>query len=83
MNWSAKDGTRSSLHYGDEGVPIHPSHQGVCRRHGREDKCVTHGDLVLSLRGKLSYKGKTEVDNEAVQGVGEPNSTLTIEQQKR
>ena len=79
MNWSAKDGIRSSPHYGDEGVPIHPLHQGVCRRHGREDKCVTHGDFVLSQRGKLFYKGNTEMDNEAMQGVGEPNSTLTIE----
>ena len=32
MNWSAKDGARSSPHYGGEGVSIHPSHQGVCRR---------------------------------------------------
>ena len=48
-----------------------------------EDICVTHGDLVLSLRGKLPYKDETEMGNEAVQGVGEPNSTLTIEQQKR
>lgn len=55
MNWSAKDGARSSLHYGDEGVPIHPSHQGVCRRHGMEDKYVTHGDLVLSKKEKVSY----------------------------
>ena len=27
MNRSAKDGARSSLHYGGEGVPIHPSYQ--------------------------------------------------------
>ena len=26
MNWSAKDGARSSPHYGGEGVSIHPSH---------------------------------------------------------
>ena len=48
MNRSAKDGARSSLHYGGEGVPAHPSYQGVCGRHGREDNCVTHGDLVAS-----------------------------------
>lgn len=48
MNWSAKDEARSSLHYGDEGVLIHSSHQGVCRRYGMEDKRVTRGDLVLS-----------------------------------
>ena len=50
MNRSAKDGARSSLHYVGEGTPIHPSHQGVCGRHGTEGNCVTHGgDLVLSV----------------------------------
>jgi len=37
MNRSAKDGERSSLHYGGEGVLIHPSNQGVCGWHGVED----------------------------------------------
>jgi hypothetical protein len=37
-NRSAKGGARSSLHYGGEGVLIHPPHQGVCGRHGREDQ---------------------------------------------
>jgi hypothetical protein len=32
MNRSAKGGARSSLHFRDEGVLIHPSHQGVCGR---------------------------------------------------
>jgi len=45
-NRSAKDGTRSSLHYGGEGALIHPSHQGVCGRHGVEDQCVTPGGLT-------------------------------------
>ena len=40
MNRSAKDGTRSSLQYEGEGVPIHPLHQGVCERHGMEGRCV-------------------------------------------
>jgi len=35
--------------------------------------------LYCPLSGKLFYKGKTEVNNEAVQEVGELNSTLTIE----
>lgn len=48
MNRSAKDGARSSLHYGGEGVLVHPSYQGVCGRHGTEDNHVTHGDLVSS-----------------------------------
>lgn len=40
MNRSAKDGARSSLHYGGGGVLIHPSNQGVCGWHGREIKAV-------------------------------------------
>src|SRR5215831_2640660 len=39
-NRSAKGGARSSLHYGGEGVLIHPPHQGVCGRHGTEDLSV-------------------------------------------
>jgi len=46
MNRSAKDGPRSSRHYGGEGVLIHPSNQGVCERHGTEDLDVTPGGLV-------------------------------------
>ena len=60
MNWSAKDGARSSLHYGGEGVSIHPSHQGVCRRHGTEEPHVTPGGLALGLirfGGRFSYAG--------------------------
>jgi len=50
-NRSAKDGARSSLHYGGERVLIHPSHQGVCGWHGMEDQCVTLGGLVVFLSG--------------------------------
>ena len=46
MNRSAKGGARSSLHYGGEGVLIHPPHQGVCGRHGTEEQCVTSGGLA-------------------------------------
>ena len=46
MNRSAKDGARSSLHYGGEGALTHPSNQGVCERHGTEDLDVTPGGLV-------------------------------------
>ena len=49
--WSAKGGARSSLHYGGEGVLIHPPHQGVCTRHGTEELCVTPGDLTWSAGG--------------------------------
>jgi hypothetical protein len=45
-NRSAKGGARSSLHYGGEGALIHPPHQGVCGRHGREEHCVTPGELA-------------------------------------
>ena len=34
MNRSAKDGARSRRQYGGEGILTHPSHQGVCERHG-------------------------------------------------
>ena len=46
MNRSAKGGPRSSLHYGGEGVLIHPPYQGVCGRHGTEDLDVTPGGLI-------------------------------------
>lgn len=37
MNRSAKNGERSSLHYGGEGVLIHPLYQGVCGWHDTEE----------------------------------------------
>ena len=46
MNRSAKGGARSSLHYGGEGVLIHPPYQGVCGWHGTEDLSVTPGGLI-------------------------------------
>ena len=78
MNWSAKDGARSSPHYGGEGVSIHPSHQGVCRRHGTEEPHVTPGGPRTVLgwhRGKPTYKSDGEVEGDVVRGVGRPNST--------
>src|SRR5208283_1284935 len=51
MNRSAKGGARSSLHYGGEGVLIHPPHQGVCGRHGTEEQRVTSGGLAESPDG--------------------------------
>ena len=50
-NRSAKDGARSSLHYGGEGELIHPPHQGVCGRHGTEEQCVISGGLAQSPGG--------------------------------
>ena len=51
MNRSAKGGARSSLHYGGEGVLIHPPHQGVCGRHGTEDQGVTQENSAESPGG--------------------------------
>lgn len=51
MNRSAKGEARSSLHYGDEGVLIHSSHQGVCGRHGTEEQRVTSGGLAQFVGG--------------------------------
>ena len=51
MNRSAKDGARSSLHYGGEGVLIHPSYPGVCGRYGVADPSVTPGGLLGFLVG--------------------------------
>jgi hypothetical protein len=65
-NRSAKDGARSSWHYGSEGVLTHPSYQGVCGRHGTEDLDVTPGGLVVFSGGTgisdpISRKTKWEV----------------------
>ena len=51
MNWSARGGARSSLHYEGEGVLIRPPHQGVCGRHDTEEQRVTSGGLAESLVG--------------------------------
>ena len=64
-NRSAKDGARSSRHYGGEGVLIHPSYQGVCERHGTEDLDVTPGGLVTfpggtGITAPITRKGKWE-----------------------
>ncbi len=78
--WSAKGGTRSSLHYGGEGVLIHPPHQGVCTRHGMEELCVTPGELAWSAGGTAESKpiSESEVASDAVSVVGLPNSTLSV-----
>jgi hypothetical protein len=65
MNRSAKGGARSSPHYGGEGVLIHPPYQGVCGRHGTEDRDVTPGGLVrfpggTGISDPISLKAKWE-----------------------
>ncbi len=66
MNRSAKDGARSSWHYCSEGILTHPSHQGVCGRHGTEDLDVTPGGLVAfpdgtGISDPISRETKWEV----------------------
>jgi hypothetical protein len=76
-NRSAKGGARSRRHYGAEGVLIHPPHQGVCGRHGTEDRCVTPGGLAGSSGG-TEVSGPTsesEVVRNARRVVGWPGST--------
>jgi hypothetical protein len=80
MNRSAKGGARSSLHYGDEGVLIHPPHQGVCGRHGTEDQYVTPGGLPwfpdgTGISNSISLD---EMRSDATRAVGRPNSTRSM-----
>ncbi len=75
MNRSAKGGARSSLHYGGEGVLIHPPHQGVCGRHGTEEQRVTSGGLAVvpggsGVSGPISA---SEMANKASSVVGLPH----------
>lgn len=79
-NRSAQGGARSSLHYGGEGVLIHPPYQGVCGRHGTEDSCVTPGGLSRFLGGAEIRDPirETEMGNEVRRVVGQPNSTRSM-----
>jgi hypothetical protein len=79
MNRSAKGGARSSLHYGDEGVLIHPPHQGVCGRHGTEEQRVTSGALTESS-GELESNNPisgSNVGSDALSVVGPLQGTLS------
>src|SRR5450759_4257568 len=77
MNRSAKGGARSSLHYGGEGVLIHPPHQGVCGRHGTEEQRVTSGELAESSGGTGVNEpiSESEAASDALSVVGRLNST--------
>ena len=77
MNRSAKGGARSSLHFWDEGVLIHPPHQGDCGQHGTEEQRATSGELTESLgdTGVSEPISKSEVVSDALSVVGLPNST--------
>jgi len=81
MSRSAKDGARSSWHYGSKGVLTHPSQQGVCGRHGTEDLDVTEGkarSVSGRHRDKRPDKSEDEVGSEAWRVVGQPNSTTSL-----
>jgi len=72
MNRSAKGGARSSLRFEDEGVLIHPPHQGDCGRHGTEGQRATSGELAESpggtgVSGPISA---SEVASDALSVVG-------------
>jgi hypothetical protein len=77
MNRSAKGGARSSRHYGDEGVLIHPPHHGVCGRHGTEEQGVTSGELAGPPGGTGGSDpiSESEVGSGARSVVGQPQST--------
>ena len=77
MNRSAKGGARSSLNYGDEGILIHPPHQGVCGRHGTEEQRVTSGELAESPGGTGVNESisRGEKASDALSVVGRLNST--------
>ena len=68
---------RSSLHYGGEGVLILPLYQGVCGRHGMEERGVTSGGLAGSLGGTGVSRpiSESEVASEAVSVNGRLCST--------
>src|SRR6516164_729449 len=76
-NRSAKGGARSNLHYGGEGILIHPPQQGVCGRHGTEDLSVTPGGLSGSAGGTEGSDpiSASEMGNSVLGVVGRPNST--------
>ena len=68
---------RSSLRFEDEGVLIHPPHQGDCGRHGTEEQRVTSGELSGSPGGAGVSRpiSESEVASDALSVVGRLNST--------
>ncbi len=80
MNWSAKGGARSSLHYEGEGALIHPPHQGVCGLHGTEERCVTSGGLAESPGGTGVSRliSESEVASDALSVDGRLCSTSSV-----
>jgi len=80
MNRSAKGGARSSLHYGGEGVLIHPPHQGVCGQHGTEEQGVTSGGLAESPSGigVSEAISVSETVSNALSVVGRLGSTASV-----
>ena len=57
------------------------SYQGVCRRHGEEEQCVTQGGLTIfpSGIGISESISESEVISDVLSVVGQSNSTLSVE----
>ena len=80
MNRSAKDGTRSSLHYEDEGAihsPIAPRCLRVAR-YGRFVRDPRRTCKVPSNNGISNSISVSEMGSNALQVVGWPNSTRSV-----
>ena len=80
MNWSARGGIWSSLHYGGEGVLIHPPYRGVCGRHDTEEQRVTSGELAGSLdeTGVSEPISESEAASDALSVDGRLRSTASM-----
>ena len=66
--------------FGDEGVLIHPPHQGDCGRHGTEEQCVTSGELTESPGGTGVSRpiSASEMASDARSVVGRLHSTSSM-----
>ena len=80
MNRSAKDGARSSRHYGGEGVLTHPSYPGCLRtaRYGRSGRDPRRARRVSGWRRDNGpYKPTGEMGKDARRAIGQPHSTTS------
>ena len=79
-NRSAKDGARSSRHYGGEGALTHPSYQGVCGRYGRSGRDPRRARIVPGWpRDNGPYKPRDEVGKDAMRVVERLHSTQLLD----
>lgn len=81
MNRSAKDGARSSRHYGGEGVSYPPVVPRCVRaaRYGRSRRDPGRARRVLGWhRDQRPYKSRDEVGSDARRVVGQLQSTSSL-----